>query len=93
MILNTIQKAFIKKQNFIGVGKIDKYTFWQSVSIDLSFLPAQYYIKAFNTKIPGVTTASPGSRTEKPRFGTVAYAYQWNFWELIIDMLFEKFKT
>jgi len=25
---------------------------------------------------PGVTAASPGSKTAKPRYGTVAYAYQ-----------------
>jgi len=42
---------------------------------------------------PGVTTASPGSKTTKPRCGTVAYAYQWNFCELIIDMSLAKYRT
>jgi len=42
---------------------------------------------------PAVTTASPGSKTANPRCGTVAYAYQWNFCELIIDMSFAKYRT
>jgi len=42
---------------------------------------------------PGVTSASPGSKTAKRRCGTVAYAYQWNFCELIIDMSLAKYRT
>ena len=42
---------------------------------------------------PGVTTASPGSKTANPWCGTVAYAYQLNFCELIIDMSFAKYRT
>jgi len=44
-------------------------------------------------QIPGVTTASPGSKTAKSRCGTVAYAYQWNFCELIINMSFAMYRT
>ena len=44
MILSTIQLKRLHRNKKIDKNSVTKF------SVDLSFLPAQYYIKTFNTK-------------------------------------------
>jgi len=53
----------------------------------------QWLCPGHRRQSPGVTTTSSGSRTAKPRCYTVAYAFQWHFWEPIIDMSFAMYRT